>query len=232
MLSKYFEEFSKKISRKKSKKGEGKESGGSAAAHIVEMLSSIIPTGLILEQARPVDRTGFSPDGIDFIAYKPYCADIVKIMNGYVPYELLRATYFVTDSLDKKSLHEALNRISSAKKLNTFSELSEGESPLVVPSFLIAMDSKYDFLELKNDIVNFYLSKNMDSRLEIDILLVMNRGLVIKNWREQRSFISLETKEDTLMWYFILMNEYLEADRDNVIDFRTYVKRDVVYKEY
>ena len=62
--------------------------------------------------------------------------------------------------------------------------------------------------------------------------MILHKGIVVKNWRERRSFIALETKEDTFMWFFILMNEYLDVKREQNIDFRKYVKKEVVYNEY
>jgi len=127
---------------------------------------------------------------------------------------------------------EALSRIATAKKLNMYAAASEEEERIHIPSFLVVSSTKYEFPELKNDIINFYLSKNIEYQYELDILMVMNRGIVVKNWREKRSFIALETKEDTFMWFFILMNEYLDLKKDRAIDFRNYVKKEIIYSEY
>ena len=62
--------------------------------------------------------------------------------------------------------------------------------------------------------------------------MILHKGIVVKNWREKRSFIALETNEDTFMWFFILMNEYLDVKKEHNIDFRKYVKKEVVYNEY
>ena len=60
----------------------------------------------------------------------------------------------------------------------------------------------------------------------------MNIGVVVKDWREKRNFIALETGKDTLKWFFILMNEYVNVDRGNDIDLRNYVKHAEKYNEY
>lgn len=227
MLSEYFIEFGKKIKKKGAKGGD--DPAGYDKSGIIESFSRIIPSSLTVDSVKPIDKSGFAPEGIDFIVYNKYCHDIIEIMNGYAPYELLRGTFFVSSNLDKKNLFETLNRIITVKKMDSF---SEGEGPSAVPAFLIALDTKYNFLDLKNDILNYYISKSVDSLHELDLLYVVNKGLVIKNWREQRSYIALETGEDTNMWFYILMNEYLDVNKKDSVDFRHYVKKDVIYKEY
>ena len=152
-------------------------------------------------------------------------------MNGYVPYELLYGTFFVVPEINKKTLPELLNRVMTVKKLNRFSSNEVDDIQTVIPAFIISFGTDYSLLELKNEIINYYLANNVKSEFEFDLLMISNIGTVVKNWREG-NFIALETKEDTGMWFFILMNEYLESEREIEIDFRKYVKKDIVYNEY
>ena len=76
------------------------------------------------------------------------------------------------------------------------------------------------------------MAKSIDHSCELDILLVLNKCLLMKNWREKRSFIGLETGEQSLMWFFILMNEYLDGVGDREMDFRGYIRQNVVYREF
>lgn len=232
MLSKYFTNFGKNFKKKGTKTKKDKSSQGYDKKAIIDSFAGIIPAHLSVGDLKPIDQSGFSPEGVDFIVYKKHCEDIAEIMNGYIPYELMRASFFVVDGLKKQDLFEVLNKIAMAKKMNSFSQKDDEADQIVVPAFLIVLDSDYDFLELKNDIVNFYLSKNTEHHCELDILMIVNKGLVVKNWREMRSFIALETNEDTNMWFYILMDEYLNVQLPDTIDFRNYVKKEVVYKEY
>jgi hypothetical protein len=243
MLNRYFEDLQKRISKKAPVKKSGtaratSKKSSSAKTEIKlnikdvkEQFRSIIPSHLNIEEAKPVDSNGFSPDGADLLVFRDYCRDIVSIMGGYIPVELLYATMSVIPSLDKKSLLDSLNRVMSVKKINRYTESPEGNS-LRLPAFIVAGGSAYSMMELKNDILNYYNNRNIDGDLEFEIMLILDRGLVIKNWREKRSFIALETGEDSLMWFFILMNEYLDVKRDVEIDFRNYVKSDKTYNQY
>ena len=87
-------------------------------------------------------------------------------------------------------------------------------------------------MEIKNDILNYYTNNNIDSEHEFDIMMIADKGIIVKNWREPRSFIALETQEDTMMWFFILMNEYLDVKSEVEIDFRKYVRTEKTYREY
>lgn len=243
MISKYFKDFDKKVIKKKKPDeeqgqeqphGKGRISHKSTLdiRHFRDMLAGVIPSHLSLDAVKPIDSAGFSPDGVDLVAYQKYYPDIINLMGGYVPYELVYGMFHIVQDLDKETLTDALGKTATAKKLDTFSQNPEGAERTHVPSFIVAASSKYQFIELKNDIINYYLARNIDYQFEIDIIMILHRGIVVKNWREKRSFIALETNEDTFMWFFILMNEYLDARREPNIDFRKYVKKEVVYNEY
>ena len=244
MVSKYFKEFDKKIVKKTATKSSSSQKAGAKKTTakkagkvsvdikaLKEKLQNIIVADLTIDSLRPIDSEGFSPDGADLVVYRKYCGDIIDIMNGYVPYELLYGTFFVVPEINKKTLPELLNRVMTVKKLNRFSSNEVDDIQTVIPAFIISFGTDYSLLELKNEIINYYLANNVKSEFEFDLLMISNIGTVVKNWREG-NFIALETKEDTGMWFFILMNEYLESEREIEIDFRKYVKKDIVYNEY
>lgn len=238
MIAHYFKGLDKKIIKKKAG-GKGPAKKGKAASRasidvrvLKESLARIIPSNLTIDAGKPIDSAGFSPLGVDLVVFDRYCEDIIDLMGGYIPCEMVYGLYHLVNDLTKETLNEALTRVSTAKKLNMYTTAPEGEEKAYVPSFVIAASTKYQFGELKNDIINHYLSKSLEHQYELDILVVLNRGIVVKNWREKRSFIALETKEDTFLWFFILMNEYLDVRKVRNIDFRNYVKKEVSYTEY
>lgn len=246
MLSNYFKDFHNKLIKKSSSKNtkaktkaktKSKAAKGKSEKISIDMkelknkLEKIIPSGLTIDAQKPIDSEGFSPDGADFIAYHEYCADLLKIMDGYVPYELIYGTYHVLPLLDKNSLPVILDKVNSVKKLNQFSSGEEMVENATIPAFVIVGETNYTFIDLKNDIINYYMTNGIDPHNEFDLMMIPDKGLLIKNWREQRSYIALETNEDTAMYFFILMNEYLQHEKEE-IDFRKYVKKEVVYTEY
>lgn len=237
MLKSYFLEVNKKIVKKGAgkttakKAGSSKTSSGIDEKSLCEKLGGLLPGTLRIEPAKPVDSSGFSPEGADFIIYDEYCKDIVKMMNGYVPYELIYGAVFIVNDLTKTSLADVINRVATVKKINKFAET---ESSFTIPSFIIANSSSdYPLSELKNDILNYYMSRGIEGDSEFEIMGLLNKGIVVKDWHHgNRSFAALETQEDTAMWFYILLSEYLEVERDEPFDLRKYVRNDKVYKEY
>jgi len=240
MFKNFFIDIDKKILKKAPSAGGTAEKGGSKpkkgelnidSAVLIERLNGLAPKNLRIAPLKPIDSSGFSPDGVDFIAYREYCRDIDKILNGHIPYELIHGAFFLMETLNKNMLADALNRVSTVKKLDHFTE--EG-GKFSIPSFIIANKNKeYRLSELKNDIMNFYISKNTATESEFEIMLVYNEGLLVKDWnRGDHRYIGLETGEDTFMWFFILMNEYLDIEREDVFDPRNYVRSEKVYNEF
>lgn len=237
MLKNYFNEFNKKVVKKTStrKGAAGKETKKTEnnidAEKLIEVIRGFIPINLDIDSLKPIDSSGFSPDGTDFIIYRQYCREIARLMNGYMPYELIHGCVFNVDDLTKNSLADVLNRVAMLKKINKF---SESENVFSIPSFIVAGSSKpYPLIELKNDVINYYLSKGVERESEFELFAVLNYGILIKDWHKgERSFVALETGEDTFMWLAILMNEYLDIEREDEFDMRKYVRGEKVYNEF
>ncbi len=243
MLKDYFLEINKKTVKKTaakkaaSKKTTSKKvtSKGSTEKidikYLTERISSISPSNIKVGPYKPIDQSGFSPEGADLIAYENYCEALPEIFNNYIPFELIKGAYFFVEELSKTSLAEVLNRVSTVKRINRF---VESENSFNLPSFIVAgPPESYSLLDIKNDLTNYYISKSVESESEFEILAVINYGIIVKDWNHgARSFIALETAEDTLMWLFVLMNEYLDIEREESFDLRSYIKNEKVYNEY
>lgn len=253
MLTKYFEDFDKKIvvrTKAETKKSTSKSAKTKAGKKSVKKtvpktkkikfntklfadnLNKIIPSHLAIRDVKPVDSSGFSPEGADLIIYKEYCKDIVEIMNGCIPYELVYGAIHIEPQLTIKNLQEAIERVLSVKKLNRYTESFDENESYPIPSFIVSADTDLTPGEIKNSLLNYYMAKSIDHRLEVDILVVLNRGIIVKDWKEKRSYIGLETNEDTMYWFFILMNEYLDIEKNIELDFRNYIMKNVTYNQY
>jgi len=248
MLKDYFLEINKKTVKKAaakkasskkttSKKSTSKKTAAASKAakldvkFLTDRISSISPANVVVGPYKPIDQSGFSPEGADLIAYDNYCDALPELFNKYIPFELLKGAYFFIDNLSKASLADALGRVSTVKKINKFVET---ENTYSLPSFIVAScDDSYSLLDIKNDLVNYYISKSIESDSEFELMAIINYGIIVKDWSQgARSFIALETGEDTLMWLFVLMNEYLEIEREDSFDLRSYIKNEKVYNEY
>lgn len=240
MFNKYFTafniDFQKRIKTSvkpaKAAKGKADDNDKKYIDVIEDMFSGLIPSGFRIDKSKPVDSSGFSPEGSDLIIYKDICRDASKMFGGYIPCEAVFGAIHIIRDLNRKSLAEILGKVQDFKKLNKFVEAEPEENIVLIPSFIFALDSDYSFQDLKKDVIGYYNSTGLDAFSEMDILMVFNKGLLIKNWREKRSFIALETKEDTSMWFYILMSEYLDVNKSTSIDYRKYIRKHVEYSEY
>ncbi len=243
MFSNYFAKIEKDILKKaKPAKKAGKKSGKGTAGktakkvpgpgheEIKTALSNIIPAGLKLDSSRIIDPSGYSPEGVDFIAYRELCRDMINMMGGFVPCDMVHGTFHIAENLTKDSLNDALKRVLQTKKINRYSETENTAPP--IPAFIIAYDTDFKFADIKNFIIDHYMAKGIDHISEVDIIAILGKGVIVKNWREKRSYIAIETGKDTLMWFFILINEYLDIARGENFDLRAYVKQAENYKEY
>jgi len=55
--------------------------------------------------------------------------------------------------------------------------------------------------------------------------------LIVKDW-ESGGYRAVETGKDTLMWFYVLLMEYLDRDGKVGFDAREYIKSSREYKEY
>ncbi|MBN2040699.1 MAG: hypothetical protein JW864_11685 [Spirochaetes bacterium] len=251
MFSKYFEKLEKQLLKKpktskaadsKASKDKGKAAAKKGAASktravpavdlsaLMDDLNKIIPSRLKLDSVKMTDPSGYSPEDIDFIAYHERYRDILAIMDGVVPCELVYGTFHVSPMLDKDNLNEILRKVVQAKKINRFTD--DPESASMIPAFIVAYDTEFKLPDLKSILIENYMAMSIDSMSEIDIIVILNKGIVIKDWRDKRSYIALETGKDSFMWFFILMNEYLDVEKQNEFDPRNYVQHGEKYNEY
>ncbi len=234
MLKEYFSTLQQRLgvqeskeSKKTAKKAQPKDVFD--AKKIMNLLQDIVPNDFVISDKKPVDASGYVPKTVDYIAYYKKWNIVDQMMNGHIPSELVYGTFHVVDKITSQQLPEILNNVALTKKLNTFAQLEES---ILIPAFVVAGSSDLDMPGLKNAILDYYIERSIDTALEFDIMMIAGRGLVIKDWREKRKFVALETQEDTLLWFFILMNEYLDIDKKHSLDLRNYVKETRRYREY
>jgi hypothetical protein len=245
MFGKYFEEISANLisivkgagpkdgaAKKGAKK---KEPAGRKAAEIDrtavrDVLARMIPSSLKFEPVNLVDSGGYVPEGVDLVAYREYFPGLSGMMDGAVPVELAYGAFFLVENLNRATLLETLVRVMNMKKLNLYTEHESSGQP--VPAFVVCFDMDGSFEEMKEIIFNFYTNKNIDNQHEFDIIVVVNRGIIVKDWRQNRSFKAIVTGKDTMKWFFVLASEYLDVERGGDFDLRNYIRDEGKYEEY
>lgn len=195
-----------------------------------EVLEKMVPAHLAVNTVAITDVSGYRPEGVDYVIYKEMFRNIDAMMGNAVPSELVYGTMYICQTLNRATIIDVLTRVANAKKLNMYTDI-ESES-VFIPSFIISLDMDVEYGELQQMILEFYTKNALDNHLEFDIIGIVNKGVVVKDWREKRSFKALDTGKDTMKWFFILMNEYLDVEKGGALDFRNYVNETKTYDEY
>ncbi len=219
----------KKSAGKTTGKKSAPPSGSFDGKKIEDVLSKFVPIHYTVSAEKIIDPSGYSPENVDYIAYKKVFRDMDAMMHA-IPSELVYGAFFINSALTAVSLGETLSHVANMKKINRFSE--QGDGGQFIPAFVLTMDMKMSYQDLKNLILDYYVSRSLDNMFEFDIMVVVNQGIVVKDWREKRSFKILDTGDDTMQWFFILMNEYLDVEKQESLDLRKYVKETTQYREY
>jgi hypothetical protein len=234
MFSAYFADLEKKLIKKY--KGTAKPTakkgpkGGFEFPELTEAIEGLIPEALSIAHASIIDPSGFSPEKPEAIIYKKLFRKMDEVFDGKIPSALVYSSVHAVHVLDRKNLIEQLVEAAHIKKCDRFAE--EVENSPFIASFIVSFDSSYSVSELKNSVLEIYREQNVDPEYEVDIIAVLGSGILVKNWREKRSYVALETEMDTLKWFFVLMNEYLEVEKGTSVDLRSLVADQKSYKEY
>jgi len=238
MFSPYFLELEKQLikkyrlpkspAKKGAKTGEDKEKRD--LTDLMSAISSFSPSRYSVQTGTIVDSSGLRSSDADFFLVENIFGNTPSIFQNGFPLEIIGGTFTVCEQVNRKQLLEALVSAANSKKAGYYSDVKK--SDIFVPSFLIAFESTYLMEELKKSISEIYKENSVDPGFEFDIMLVLGTGIVIKDWNKKGNFIALDTKEDSLKWFFIIMNEYLGLVKRSELDLRTYIANPKLYDEY
>jgi hypothetical protein len=236
MFSEYFYDLEKQLIKKYRATGKGQavkksKSGVYEFPELAQAIDGMISPSLSVSHARITDASGYLPDVPELTIYDKPVKNMDEIFKGVIPSELVHATVHTSLMLDRKSLLEKLVDTAHVKKCDRFVEKAEDEAGFIA-SFIIAFDSSYLMDELKSSVIEVYREQNVSPEFEVDIIAILGKGIMIKNWREKRSYVALETGDETMKWFFVLMNEYLDIENKYSLDLRSFVKEQKTYKEY
>lgn len=239
MFSSYFNNIQKQLlkiyAKQPKKEGTASTTAKKAAkkdySAVIDAVNSMTSPDIDVVARKIADKSGYVSDSADFVAVKRIFSACADIFSEAVPSEIAAGAFHIVEEVNHKQLTDVLVKTAMTKKIDHYSENSEETA--FIPGFIIALRSTYSLKELKESILEIYEKDAVDPLFEFDIMMVIGKGLIIKNWRDgARSFIALETGEDTMKWFFLLMNEYVEAGVKTDIDLRQYVKETARYSEY
>lgn len=239
MFSSYFLELEKQLIKKyrpnkvlsKKVTGTGDEKKEKKDySDLKSAIMSFAPSRFMVKEGTIVDSSGLRISDADFFLVENLFGDTASIFKEGFPLEMIGGTFTLCEQINRKQLLEALVAAANTKKAGYYSDVKKND--MFVPSFIVAFDSTYSMEELKKAISEIYRENSVDPGFEFDIMLVLGTGIVIKDWNKKGNFIALDTKEDSLKWFFIIMNEYLGLINKSELDLRSYIAAPKLYDEY
>ncbi|NTW36464.1 MAG: hypothetical protein HGB17_10085, partial [Syntrophobacteraceae bacterium] len=112
-LEKFLLKSAKSAGAGRVKKGNSAKGGKAPSKHLADLIAGIngiIPSQLKAAPLRVMDKSGYSPEGADFIAYRETFRDLPVALGGCVPSALVHGIYYVCDALTRESLADVLGR--------------------------------------------------------------------------------------------------------------------------
>ncbi|MFN3603943.1 MAG: hypothetical protein ACK4UJ_04445 [Leptonema sp. (in: bacteria)] len=236
MFSKYFKEQSKflleSLQTKLEKKGITipKEKDLRIYKEFYEFIKDHIPSGFSLAMGKIRNRTHVLNKNIDLIIYKKWSKSFLKLTSGYILLDQIYTILSIESELTTDALLRHMELTRSLKVMYAMDYNLPEDRIIPIYSILFAYKSRIPLLSHKLAINHTSEEKGIPFTHELDMLCILNEGIIIKDWENSINKI-IETSEDTLMWFYILLLEYLDRDSELKIDLRSYIKEQKQYVE-
>jgi len=245
MFTKYFREKSKKIQKdydafKKTIEKPFEEKNGKKKKRKVVLPKDVFVNFLkghlperykIANGGTIVDSKSVEVIG-DIIIYHHYCPKIMDMTGGKFMVEFVHSAIEYEEVLSFDNVGVHINRIKDIKTLNVILADENAKQSIVGVTFSYSSDEHIK--DLKRYILEFNKANNISimGGVSTDIFVVLNQGLIIADYTSDRKYVAIETRDDTLMWFYILFMEWIDTMAPRVYGLRDYIKRLERYPEY
>ena len=210
----------------------GKEKDLNIYREFYDFIREHIPEHFSLATGKVRGKKHILNRNIDLLLYKKWIPRLIELSGGYVLADALYAFMSIETDLSTAALITHAVRTNAIKSL--YRATMEGEDERFIPMFsvLFAYKSSIPLLSHKVAIKDTSREKGIELFYEIDMICILDQGLLIKDWENNGEYKVVETGEDTLLWFYILLLEYLDRDEKLEFNMRNYIKTSKEYKEY
>lgn len=195
-------------------------------------LKDHIPSDFSLATGKVRSKKHLLNKNIDVLIHNRVIPKMLELAGGYVPVDHLYAFMTLDQTITEKTLEHKSSLTNAVKTLYRM-EHDTGDYE-IIPVFSIHMgyDSEVSLDDYRSILGDLGREGNIPINAEVDLVSVLDQGILLKNWEQGGRYTVLETKEDTLMWTFILLLEYLDRDGKVGFDPRQYIRNPKHYEEY
>ncbi len=195
-----------------------------------DFIKDHIPIGFSLAMGKIRNRTHVLNKNCDLIIYKKWCKNFLKLTQGFVLVDQIYSFISIENELSTENLIKHIDLTQSIKTMYAMDYSITDERILPIYSVLFAYKSRIPLLSHKLTLIHTSQEKEIPINYEVDMVCILDQGIIIKDW-EQSTFKVIETNEDTLMWFYILLIEFLDRENELKIDLRSYIKEQKEYIE-
>ncbi|MCB1166892.1 MAG: hypothetical protein KDK33_12100 [Leptospiraceae bacterium] len=240
MFSEYFArqsvELEQSLAKRLSARGTatlpGKEKDLRIYKEFYEYVRDLLPPSFSLGMGKVRSRKHVLNRTVDIIIFQKWCKRFLELTGGYVLADQIFAFGSLETDLETRHIYNHAS-ITEAVKTLYAQDIGLGDTDLVPAySILFAFKSSLPLLSHKKALEDIAVEKDIALNRETDLLCVLGQGIIVKDWENQGEFKVIETGEDTLMWFYILLLEYLDRDGNLGFDPRGYIKENKEYHEY
>lgn len=167
----------------------------------------------------------------DLIVYKQWCAQYLGMTGNYVLVEDIYAVMSLETSYRQQALGTHLSLTRALKSLYISQREEAARTIIPLYSIFFVYTSSVSLLAMKQQLTKYLDQKDIPLNQQIDLICVLDKGLIIKDWEKEGHYRGLQTEGDTLMWFYIILMEYLDRGGEKSLPLRDYVKSGRSYTE-
>lgn len=235
MFSDYFSKKSLDLTRalksnlkKQGVKSPGKKKDVVLFQHFYDFLGEHIPNQFSLATGKVRNKKHLLNRSCDLIVYNKWCEKYLDLTGGYILSDSMYAFMSIEKDVAKSNLQTHANMTRALKSLYA-TEKEVGDALIPVYSILFAYTSSKEPEELIEFSAQINSDKEIAPNQTIDMIVILDKAIIIRDYENSGELKSIITGNDTLMWFYILLMEYLDRDGSLQLDLRDYIKQNENY---
>lgn len=199
---------------------------------LYEFFKDHLPGGFSYAVGKVRSKKHILNKSCDLLIFKKWCKKFFDLTGGYVLADQLHSFVTVENDLSTAQILTHATLTEAIKTMYAADQNLDQNAIVPVYSILFAYKSGIPLLSHKVALEDASKEKEIPISRETDMLVVLDQGLILKDWENGGVYRGIETGDDTLMWFYILLLEYLDRDGSLGFDPRSYVRKQKEYREY
>lgn len=210
----------------------GKEKDVRIYKELYDFFRDHVPSQYAMAMGKVRNRKHVLNRNCDLLIYHKWSKKFLEMTGGYVPIDSLYSFITIETDLTTEQLNQHAVHTEAVKALYA-SDGSYGVEEIVpVFSVLFSYQSSIPLISHQKAIEDVSREREIALNHEADMICILGQGMIIKDWEAGGNYKVIETAEDTLMWFYILLLEYLDRDGKLGFEPRKYVTDTKTYNEY